>query len=173
LSQRENVPVARLGAMHGRTASSPPRKNRITIEFANRQRLCPVDDKEIRAVTRLALQAEGVRQAHIEIALTDDQEIRQINRQFLGLDSATDVLSFPLNERGEALTGVIVISVQTARRAAPEYGKTIRQEVLLYIIHGVLHLCGYDDRTPRAARQMGRRQLQLLNRFTSSERTRA
>jgi probable rRNA maturation factor len=78
------------------------------------------------------------------------------------LDIPTDVLTFPLHEPNEPLSGQIVLSVETAARVGPAYGLSAEEEVLLYAIHGLLHLCGYDDRSPRDAQRMRQRQVQLL-----------
>jgi probable rRNA maturation factor len=67
--------------------------------------------------------------------------------------------------------GVIVVSVETAMNEAPRHGNSVPIEIMLYAIHGVLHLCGYDDRTPRHAQRMRRRQTELLNRIIATENT--
>jgi probable rRNA maturation factor len=139
--------------------------------LANRQRLSAIDTRSLRAAIRLALGAEGVRQAHVELALVDDQTIRQAHHRFLKLNTPTDVLTFPLHDLGEPLAGVIVVSVETARRVAPQHGNTTDQEVQLYAIHGVLHLCGYDDRTRRDARRMRRRQDVLISQIKKEKAT--
>jgi probable rRNA maturation factor len=141
-------------------------KNRLTVELANQQRLRRLGTTRIRAVLRRALRLEGVKQGHVEVAFVDDKTIRRVHRRYLKLDTATDVLTFPLNDSGESLAGLIVVSVQTAIREAPLHGQTIEREILLYAIHGILHLCGYDDHTPQMAWRMGRRQRELLRQAT-------
>jgi probable rRNA maturation factor len=116
----------------------------------------------MRSQLRRALHYEGVQQGYIEVALVDDAAIRKLHRDYLQVDTATDVLSFQLNESDEPLVGMVVVSVETAVREAARYRQTIGDEVLLYAIHGMLHLCGYDDVEPEDARRMRRRQSQLL-----------
>jgi probable rRNA maturation factor len=98
----------------------------------------------------------------VELVLVDDHQIRKLHRDYLNIDTPTDVLTFPLNEAGESLAGIVVVSVETAARQAVQYRMTAIEEVLLYSIHGVLHLCGYDDVAPKDARRMRRRQEALL-----------
>jgi len=89
----------------------------------------------------------------VGVMLTGDREIRRLNHRFRGLDKATDVLAFPL---GDGLTvgqpfGDIVISAQSARRQAREYGGSLAGEIDRLLVHGTLHLCGYDHHERREA----------------------
>ena len=147
-----------------------PIRNAISIEVSNRQGLLRVSTAKLRAVAGRVLRAEGVQAASLGIALVNDHEIRLLHRQFLGLDSATDVLTFPLHEAGEALSGEIVISVETAMREGPLHQHGSEGEVFLYLIHGLLHLCGYEDRTAKGARIMGIRQQELHQELGLSHR---
>ena len=73
------------------------------------------------------------------------------------------MITFDLSEPGEdLLRGDIVVSTETARRACREFGSTPRQEVAYYVVHGLLHLAGYDDRTPRARRAMRLRERAVM-----------
>lgn len=96
----------------------------------------------------------------------DDDGIRRLNREWRGKDRPTDVLSFPLQEGelssvGDAL-GDVVISLPTARRQAAENGFTIVEEVDRLLVHGILHLVGYDHEvSPREARRMQRQERKL------------
>lgn len=78
----------------------------------------------------------------VSLLFTDDKEVQVLNRDYRGKDKPTDVLSFPLELDG--YLGDIAISVQTARRQAREFETTLRSEILRLIIHGVLHLQGYE-----------------------------
>jgi probable rRNA maturation factor len=79
--------------------------------------------------------------------ITDDRELRRLNRQFLGKDYATDVLSFP--EQGTGGIGELAISVDRARQQAAEFGHSIEEELRLLMLHGLLHLLGMDHETDR------------------------
>ena len=95
----------------------------------------------------------------------DDQSIHTLNRRYLGHDSPTDVLSFLLEKVDDYLEGEVIVSVQTAAARAPRYGWTTADELLLYTIHGVLHLVGYDDRQARARKRMRERESYYLTQF--------
>ncbi len=81
--------------------------------------------------------------------------MQDLHRRFLGADSTTDVLSFPLEDPGDgALEGEVVVNAQQAVRVAQSLGCEAQAELLLYVVHGVLHLCGYDDRSEQDAAAM-------------------
>ena len=125
----------------------------IRIEIANRQRALPVDRRILRRAVRAILDDEGVAEAEISLAIVDDRAIRELHRQYLGQDEPTDVLSFVLERNEDRLEGEVIASADTARTAAARYGNSPADELLLYVIHGTLHLVGYrdDDRPTRAA----------------------
>ena len=85
----------------------------------------------------------------VSLLLTDDAEIAALHDQHLGDATPTDVMSFEIDGDAE-----IVVSVETARREAQRAGHAINAEVALYIVHGILHTCGYDDVKPRDRRAM-------------------
>jgi probable rRNA maturation factor len=83
----------------------------------------------------------------IELILTDDNEIKEINREFRNIDKPTDVLSFPLEEMPGMPLGSIIISVDTAKKGAEEFSHSVEDEIKLLFLHGLLHLLGYDHET--------------------------
>jgi probable rRNA maturation factor len=91
----------------------------------------------------LVLRREKRSAAMISCAVVSDSEIHDLNRIFLKHDHPTDIITFPLED--EPLEAELVISADTARRQAREYGVSMRDECARLAIHGVLHLCGYDD----------------------------
>jgi len=104
--------------------------------------------------------AKILRDAELSIVLVSDGEMQRLNRRWRRKDRPTDVLSFPLDAGG--LLGDVVISVDTARRQAAEQGTTLGREADRLLIHGLLHLLGYDhERSPAAARRMQRRERAL------------
>ena len=139
-----------------------PTPRGISVQISNRQRHLPVDRSRIRSVARHVLKNEGRKIATLEVALVDDETIRKVHREFLGLDEPTDVLTFPLHEPNEPVYAEVVISAETAVREAPKHCSCPSDELLLYMVHGILHLCGYDDHTAEAARLMRARQRKLL-----------
>jgi probable rRNA maturation factor len=117
------------------------------IEVINRSSAVAVAAPRLEAAVTAVLQAEGVAAATVSVAVVDDATIRELNRRFLEHDYATDVLSFELERRGDYLEGEVVVSAETALRQASRYGWGEGDELLLYVIHGTLHLIGYDDLT--------------------------
>jgi probable rRNA maturation factor len=115
---------------------------------------------------RRLLTALRRRDAELSVLLVSDRVMRQLNRDWRGPDRATDVLSFPQHEgTGRAprqLLGDVVIAVPTARRQAEERGETLIVAVERLLIHGLLHLLGYDhERSAAEARRMQRRERRL------------
>ena len=86
------------------------------------------------------LESNSIADAAISLAVVDDETIRRLHERYLGIDEPTDVLSFPLSSSGEALEGEIVASAETAARRAVEFGWRAEDELLLYVVHGALHL---------------------------------
>jgi len=85
----------------------------------------------------------------ISVTFVDDEEIRELNKEYRDVDKATDVLSFPLEENefdlpGDTLLGDIVISVETAKRQSEEYGHSLEREIAYLTAHSMFHLMGYD-----------------------------
>ncbi|MGQ0809617.1 MAG: rRNA maturation RNase YbeY [Nitrospiraceae bacterium] len=112
------------------------------------------------------LTAVGKSEAELSLELVSDRRIRGLNRHYRGLDVPTDVLAFPMREASgpvNVLLGDIVISLETARRQARAGGHPLREEVTALLIHGVLHLCGYDhEGGERDASRMRRKELEVL-----------
>ena len=105
--------------------------------------------RQAHAIVRSSLQ-------EFSLALVADREMASLHQQFLSIPGPTDVLTFPLetDRRGRATEGEVVICVPQARRQSKLHGVPIRDELLLYALHGLLHLSGFDDRTSRAYRKM-------------------
>ncbi len=95
-----------------------------------------------RSILKLAMTVMGVDGRELSLLLTDDDEIRTLNSRFRGKDRATDVLSFPMGD--DVLLGDIAVSMERARAQADEAGETIEAELARLLVHGLLHLLGYD-----------------------------
>ena len=126
----------------------------IQVEVTNEQDATPLDEARLRSAVEMILADAGIAEAEISIAVVDDPTIRELNRRHLNHDYATDVLSFLLQRDGTSLEGEIVVSGDTAASTAGQYGWSAEEELLLYVIHGSLHLVGHDDRTPEDREQM-------------------
>lgn len=99
----------------------------------------------------------------IELILTDNHHIQKLNKQYRGINKATDVLSFPLAQTPGAPLGSIVISVDKINEAARYYGHTPDEELALLFIHGLLHLLGYDHEIDNG--QMRAKEVEIIERF--------
>src|SRR3954465_11327698 len=125
------------------------------IKIASPQEAVPLDRGRLREAARAVLEGEGVAAASVSLAFVDDAPIHRLNKQFLDHDEPTDVLTFPLSGPGaKTLDGEVVIGAEVARVQAAERGHAEAAELALYVVHGLLHLCGYDDTTAAAARRM-------------------
>jgi probable rRNA maturation factor len=130
----------------------------IIVTITNRQRKLLVDRRRMRrAVQRIVRDAE-ISAAQISVAIVDDPTIAKLHQQFLDDPEPTDVLSFLLERSAEALEGEVVASAETAESCAPGYGCRAADELLRYVIHGTLHLVGYDDTTARKRAVMKERE---------------
>lgn len=142
-----------------------PASGAFEVLLSNAQSRHAVDDEQLVAAARAVLRESDFSSAMISLAVVDDAAMRDLNRQFLNHDYPTDVLSFALQEDGSHLEGEVIISADTAAAAAAELGCTPAAEQLLYVIHGLLHLVGYRDKTPAEARQMRIAEARFLGQF--------
>ena len=133
------------------------------IEVVSRQRKIKIDTEAWEAFAERAADAIGHGLSSATIAFVSDKTIRQLNRQFRGVDKATDVLSFPADDADESNLGDIAISVDTAGAQAKENGLKFDEEVAQLILHGLLHLCGYDHETDNG--EMDRLELRLRKKL--------
>jgi probable rRNA maturation factor len=138
------------------------------IEIINRQRRRKINAKQWREFGEQALQAIESKKPDATIVFVGDEAIRKLNRQFRGKDYATDVLSFPseaepFEVEQQKHLGEVVISVQRAAAQARSNGLSFSDEVKQLILHGLLHLSGYDHETDKG--QMNRLELRLRKRL--------
>ncbi len=134
----------------------------ITVKVANPYEQ-PLDFAALKAAAKAVLEGEGVRAAKIGLAFVDNAHIHRLNKQFLDHDEPTDVLTFPYSgAKAKTLEGEVVIGYEVAAEYAADRGHAVDRELLLYVVHGCLHLCGYDDTTAKAARQMRAKEREYL-----------
>ena len=167
-----------MGGSSTRSKKLPDRPaSAYRVPISDQQQVLPVDRRLLRAVVQRTLTAEQIRSARISLALVNNTTIHRINRDFLRHDYATDVLSFPLESlppkkphraaadfprAGYHLEGELVLSTEMAQQTAALYGWHVGDELLLYVVHGLLHLCGYDDHSAADLRRMRERERVLL-----------
>ena len=99
----------------------------------------------------------------IELILTTDEEIKKLNKEHRNKNKATDVLSFPLENIPGMPLGSIVISIDTAKKGAEEFGHSIEDEIKLLFIHGLLHLLGYDHEIDNG--EMREKETEIIKKF--------
>ncbi|HEX4145742.1 MAG TPA: rRNA maturation RNase YbeY [Pirellulales bacterium] len=137
----------------------------LTIEINNDQASLAVDEERLRQAVENVLLAAGIATAEVSVAIVDDATIHRLNVEFLEHDYPTDVLSFLLERSGDQLEGEIIASADTATRNATQYGWSAADELLLYVIHGALHLVGHDDATDELEAVMRAAEAEQLGRF--------
>ena len=138
----------------------------ISVSVASPQELVPLDYARLKECARATLAGEKIKEAKIVLAFVDDPTITGLNMRFLEHEGPTDVITFPMSGPGaKKLEGEVVIGVEVAQREARDRGHEVSTELCLYVIHGVLHLCGYDDRNPRDAAAMRRKEREYLHRL--------
>ena len=139
----------------------------ITVTITNRQKNLVLERRRMRrAVERIVRDAE-IAEACISVAVVDDPTIAKLHQEFLHDPEPTDVLSFVLERSAQVLEGEVVVSADTALACAPRFGCTADEELLHYVIHGMLHLVGYDDTTPRKRAVMRRKEQKYLTQSIS------
>ncbi len=133
------------------------------ISIACPQDVLAIDRGRMRETARTVLAGEDVADYEISLAFVDNPTIHRLNKHFLNHDEPTDVLSFPLSDpSARKLAGELVVGVEVAKEQAERRGHDVHAELALYVVHGLLHLCGYDDKTAEAAARMRERERHYL-----------
>ena len=137
-----------------------------------------VDEDSVRRIARRVLKAEGVTPPYeVSLVFTDSETVERLNRDYRGVDEATDVLAFGMLPQGEGDSpfalppdgvtrlGEVIISYPQAVEQADEQGHSVDKELALLIIHGILHLLGYDHEQPEEEARMRAREKELLQQI--------
>ena len=128
-----------------------------------------IDQSRLTRLAQATLSLVGERTADLGVMLIGDRSMRRLNRQYRKKDRTTDVLAFSMREESaprSAMIGDVVISVPTAAKQANQLGRSLDEELIALLVHGILHLCGYDhERSERAARHMQQRERWVLRRL--------
>ncbi len=117
----------------------------IQVDISNQQIRHLIVESQIDLAVRTVLAGEQRTAATISVAIVDDPMMHTLNRKYLEHDYPTDVLSFALEDSDQGLDGEVIVSADTAEDTAQTLGWSRDEELLLYVVHGVLHLVGYDD----------------------------
>jgi probable rRNA maturation factor len=147
------------------------RGRRVDVEVVKAVR-APVAPAFLRAVLAGAASQPAVaralppvgRPAELTVRVTGDRELRRLNRQFVGEDHPTDVLSFPSGDVASGYLGDLAVSWPAVRRQAQAFGHEPETEIGLLVVHGFLHLLGWDHATPAEEREMSRLTRECLAR---------
>ena len=154
--------------------------NEISLNVDEQYRL-PDAERWLPALAERVLQSEQIDEAQLSVLITDDETVRELNRRYRGYDEPTDVLSFGLSELAKPATdgevaepgfvlppnsnsqlGEVIVSLPTAQRQAREHDRPVDMELAHLLIHGILHLLGYDHYEPDEEREMRSREEKLL-----------
>jgi rRNA maturation RNase YbeY len=152
------MPTPRVGSAH-HFAQPAPLKVTAQVGAAH----APHVRRHLRAARRLINSPLG----DLHVILVNDKTMSRLHRQFMGIKGPTDVLTFPLDvdPKGRPLSGEVYVNVNHARRESKIRNIPLKNELLLYALHGMLHLSGYDDRTDRDFRRMHTKEDQILQKL--------
>ena len=143
----------------------------MPVHLQSHVRCVTFDQARLERLARAILSDVGERSAELGIMLVGDQRMRGLNRRYRGKDRTTDVLAFAMRKAFTLhalrltpdMLGDVVISVPTAWRQAKEVRRSLDEELAWLLVHGILHLCGYDhERSEKEARRMHRRERMIL-----------
>ena len=140
----------------------------LTVNISSSQTALRVPRKKITALVGFVAAAESTRLDEVDVAIVASRRIAALNRRYLQHAGATDVLSFDLSVPGGGVVVQVIVCGDLAVREARSRRVAPQRELMLYIVHGLLHVMGYDDTTPQAAEKMRIRQEELLEAFLGS-----
>lgn len=152
--------------------------DQFQINIQNSQNHIAIDESQLEEAVCWLLQTEQINRAEISLAIFDNPTVRELNQQYLAHDYDTDVLSFLLEcqsdpERqspeirgaGKSIEGEVIVSAEMAVAMAEKYQWSAAHELLLYVMHGLLHLCGYDDLSEDELLLMRTREQQIFDHW--------
>ena len=121
--------------------------------------------KELKRFLISIFKREQIKLQSINYIFTDDKKLLEINKRYLNHSFLTDIITFPLSEKGHPLTAEVYISIERVRENAHIHQTTLKQELHRVIFHGALHLCGYNDKTKQQMIQMRKTEVYYLARY--------
>ncbi len=134
----------------------------MKIDITDLQNAVPIDTSAVRRAARVAL--EDISGCY-SVVFVDDEQMCEMNRKYLGRDYTTDVIAFPFEGRPltkDDCAGEIIVSAELAAAEAKDRDINVEAELALYVVHGLLHLTGFDDAAPTQAAEMHRREKEIL-----------
>jgi len=142
----------------------------LTVNISSSQKALRAPRKKITALVEFVASAESKPLDEVDVAIVTSRQIAALNRRYLQHAGSTDVLSFDLSVPGAGMAVQVIVCSDVAVREAKSRRIGPQRELMLYIVHGLLHVMGYDDTTPQAAGKMRARQEELLEAFLASYR---
>ena len=144
--------------------------------ISNFQRKISIPVPKVRTALRLACRKLKFKIPELSVAFVGERRMRRLNKEYLGHDHVTDVITFHLGGETPPLRcvgagfpgpicGEIIICPAVAARNAKRYGNTLERELILYVVHGILHLCGYDDVLPEDVKRMRQKETEILGKI--------
>jgi probable rRNA maturation factor len=125
-----------------------------------------LDFPALKDAARTVLEGERIKEAKVTLAFVNNAHIHRLNKQYLDHDEPTDVLTFPYTDTGaKKLEGEVVIGFEVAQEYAADRGHDVGLELILYVVHGCLHLCGYDDRNKKSSAVMRTKEREYLTKL--------
>jgi len=142
----------------------------MKVYLKNLQKRNPITSRRIKNQIRQILKAKNLKKFELSVVFVSDRKIKSLNKKFLSHNYPTDVLAFDLSNKTKAnsrknLIGEIIVSTDTAKRNAKLYNSSYEEEIKLYIIHGILHLLGYNDSKRSEIKLMRKKEQELLGRL--------
>lgn len=145
------------------------RKPAPIVRISSTQSALRVPRKKLAKLIEFTSEQEGATLAELDLAVVAENEMADLNYDYLRHSGATDVLSFDLSDAAEGKIGIcaqLVICGEVAVRQGRAHGLTPQRELMLYVVHGLLHLMGYEDKSIRGAARMHAREDEILDAFT-------
>jgi probable rRNA maturation factor len=141
----------------------------VTLEVSNRQRIRKINPRSVKEIAAATLAELKIQESELGIVLVGAKEMATLNESFLGHEGPTDVITFDYSESGSpaGIRGEIFICISEAERQAKLFGTGWQSEVVRYLIHGILHLAGYDDLQPVARKKMKREEERLVRKLAA------
>lgn len=150
------------------TEETPARAVHVQVDTPYLDR---VDVEDLREIALRVLEEEHVDAGELTVVITDEKTVQELNRTYRGVDAPTDVLSFPFGEEevlpeeeAPPYLGDVIIALPVAEAQARRYGHPLQEELRLLVVHGVLHLLGYDHATEEEEARMWQRQERILGK---------
>ncbi|MFH1655489.1 MAG: rRNA maturation RNase YbeY [Candidatus Omnitrophota bacterium] len=141
----------------------------MKLTISNLQRRIVIRKEVIIQKVRRILHLQNKKEADLSIVFVNDKIIKKLNKAFLNKNRPTDVLAFDLsnkNQNRKSLNAEIIISAETAEKNSKNYKTSLQYEILLYLTHGILHLCGYDDRYKKDKKLIRKREKYILKKLS-------